>query len=380
MIGFELAEEQRTLQNLAHRFAADVIRPVAAECDEREEMDWTVFQKAQDLGLTNFYIPEEYGGGGVLDRVAQAIIAEELSWGCAGIAASLLVTMSPATAISMGGTEEQKRKYLAAFANGECSGAIAMTEPGGGSDAAGIQTTARRLSDGSYVLNGTKSFITNAGAAGVILVFATLDKTKGAKGVTAFLVDRGTPGLVLGKKEKKMGQRAAGSWEIGLEDVVVPARNRLGGEGEGFYLAARTFVRFRAVVAARSVGIAWAAFEYARDWAKQRQAFGRPIIEHQGVGFKLADMATRIQAARCLVWAGADASNREAADVVEANSMAKLFATDTAMYVTTEAVQILGSYGYSRESPVEKWMRDAKGQQILEGTNEIQRWIIARRL
>lgn len=379
MIGFSLSDEQRVFQELAHKFAVDFIRPAAARCDEMEEMDWSIYGKAHELGLTNFYIPEEYGGSGIRDYVSQALICEELSWGCTGIAANFLGAMGVVHALLGAGTEAQKAKYLPALAGPSCRASVAMTEPGAGSDAAAIKTRARRLDNGSYMLNGTKSFITNAGVADVILLFATLDPAKRAKSITAFLLDRDTPGLKIGRKERKMGQRAAGSWELFLDDACVPAEARLGGEGEGFYIAARTFVNFRPVVAARAVGIGRAAFEYARDYAKQRHTFGRPIIEHQGIAFKLADLATRLEAARLLVWAAADAANR-GEDIVSRASMAKLYATDTAMYVTTEAVQILGSYGYSRESPVEKWMRDAKGQQILEGPNEIQRLLIARNM
>lgn len=379
MIGFSLDDSQRAFQELARRFAVDVIRPAAARCDETEEMDWDIYAKAHGLGLTNFYIPEKYGGGGVDDYVSQALITEELGWGCAGIATNFIGGMGVVHALLNGGSEEQMRKYLPALAGPDFRAAVAMTEPSAGSDASAIKTRALRQSDGSYVINGTKSFITNAAVADVILLFATVDPSKRAKGVTAFLIDRGTPGLKIGSKEHKMGQRAAGSWTVFLDDVHVPAESRLGDEGKGFAAAMGTFVSFRSVVAARAVGIGRAAFEYARDYAKERHTFGKPIIQHEGVGFKLADMATRLHAARYLVWAAADATNH-GEDVVARASMAKCYATDAAMYITTEAVQILGCYGYSREAPVEKWMRDAKGQQILEGPNEIQRWIISRQM
>lgn len=378
MISFELTEEQQQFKDLAHEFAEKEMRPVAAEYDEKEEFPWPVLKKAAEVGLLSYAIPEEYGGVGIASILTHCLIAEELFWGCPGIATAMGGIELAATPILLAGSEAQKSKYLSLLCDPKKVrlGAYALTEPNAGSDAAAVATTARREGD-YYILNGTKQFITNGGIADVYVIFATLDKSKGAEAITAFIVDGNTPGLIAGKKEKKMGIRASHTAQVILEDCKVPVENRLGEEGEGFVIAMKTFDHSRPGVAAGAVGVARAAMEYANEYALQRVQFGRPIGKFQTIGFMLADMATKIDAARLLTWRAAWAldaglwANREA-------SMAKLFAADVAMQVTTDAVQILGGYGYSRDYPVERWMRDAKIMQIYEGTTQIQRLIIAR--
>lgn len=380
MINFDLTDEQRELQTLAHNFAEKDIRPVAAEYDELEELPWDVLNKAAKTGLTNYFIPEKYGGGGYTKVLDFCIVAEEIAWGCAGIYTILGGIGLSATPIILAGTEDQKSEFLTQFCtSGEpVLGAFALTEPSAGSDSSNIATEARREGD-HYIINGMKSFITNGGIAGIYIVFATVDISRGSKGITAFIVEKDTPGLVPGKKEKKMGIRASHTASIAFEDMRVPIKNRLGEEGEGFKIAMQTFEHTRTHVAVSAVGLARAAYEYALDYAKERIQFGKPIIHHQAVAFMLADMATQIEAARLLCWQAASLADQGRPCTKEA-SMAKVFSADVAMKVTTDAVQILGGYGYSRDYPVEKWMRDAKIMQIYEGTAQIQRLIISRLL
>jgi len=378
MIDFRLTDEQKQFRDLAHTFAEREMRPVAPHYDEAEEFPWEVLRKAQKVGLLAYSIPEEYGGVGISSAVTGCLIAEELFWGCAGMATAASGTMLAGFPIMLMGNESQKARYLPWFTDPETLrlGAFALTEPGSGSDAASISTTARREGD-AYVLNGRKCFITNGGIADLYIVFATVDKSAGAGGITAFVVEGNAPGIVAGKKEKKMGIRASHTGDVAFEEVRVPVENRLGDEGWGFMGAMQFFDHSRPVVAAAGVGIARAAMEYARDYSLQRQQFGRPIGKFQAISFLLADMATEIDAARLLVWHAAWLADQGLPCTKEA-SMAKSFAGRTAMRVTTDAVQVLGGYGYMRDYPVEKWLRDAKITQIYEGTEQIQKLVISR--
>jgi alkylation response protein AidB-like acyl-CoA dehydrogenase len=380
MISFDLSDEQRSLQELAHNFAEKEIRPVAAEYDESEEMPWDVIQKAAQMGMLSYYISEQYGGAGITDTLSHCLVMEEIAWGCAGVATIFGGNSLVVIPLILMGNEEQKEKYLPRFCenNKPTIGAFALTEPDAGSDPASLTTEAVRDGD-HYVINGTKTFISNGGVADVVILFATVDPSKGVKGITAFIVEKDFPGLKPGKKEEKMGIRSSPTAGYIIEDLRVPAENRLGEEGEGFEVAMRTFEHTRTSVATYAVGVARAAYEFAVSYAKERVQFGKPIIRHQGVGFMLADMATKVDAARLLCWRAAHLTDQGKPAMKEA-SMAKLFAGDVAMQVTTDAVQVLGGYGYSREYPVEKWMRDAKIMQIYEGTSQIQRMIIARQL
>ena len=384
-LDFTLTREQEEIRHLAHEFAEKEIRPVAARYDETEEFPWPVLKKAHEVGLTPVAVmPEAYGGGG-LDVISNMLVAEELHWGCAGIAVAITGTGLAATAILAMGSEKQKERWIGEFcsASAPVVGAMGLTEPSTGSDAMAIQTTARRV-EGGYLLNGVKQFITNGGIADLHVIFANTDRALGPAGIAAFLVEKGNPGLSMGRKEKKLGVRASHTAQVILQDCFMPAENRLGGEpgdpdaGPGALGALLMLEHSRPAVAAGSLGIARAAYEFALDYAMQRTAFGKPIIKHEGIGFKLAEMAMNIDAARLLTWrAGWMAQNGMLFDRAE-GSMAKAFAADMAMQVTLEAVQVLGGYGYIREYPVEKWMRDAKIYQIWEGTSEIQRLVISR--
>ncbi len=382
MVEFALTEEQKAFQRLAHEFAEKEIRPVAAEYDESEEFPWDIVKKAAKMGLTSFYFPEKYGGGGVEDRITEFIVAEELAWGCAGIATCILGTGLAAAGIMALGTEEQKEKWIPMFCDEDDVkiGAMALTEPEAGSDVSNLKTTAVKDGD-EYVLNGTKCFITNGGIADIHVIFATTDPSLGWGGLAAFVVPKGTPGLSMGKKEKKLGVRASHTAEVILQDCRIPAENRLGGEGTIAALGALKMLEYtRPGVGAQAVGIARAALEYATEYAKTRVQFKKPIIAHQGVGFKLADMATKVDAARLLCWRAGWMVNAGVPFTRGEGSMAKLYAGDVAVEVCIDAIQILGGYGYMKEYPVEKWLRDAKIFQIWEGTAEIQRLVIARAL
>ena len=372
-VSFELSAEQRELRGVAHDFADRELRPVAREWDEKEDCPAELLGKAAALGLTAHAIPAEYGGGGV-SAVTSSLIAEELSWGCAGLSAPIGATMFPVRPLLRAGNEEQKQRWLPRLASEEgCLAAIAFTEPGAGSDVAGIQATARREGD-EYVLNGEKCYVTNGGIAELTIVFVKLE---GA--ITAFLVEAGDPGITPGRKEPKLGLRASYTGSILLDEARIPADRLLGDEGDGFAIAMDFFLHSRPQVAASAVGIARAAFEYATEYANERRAFGKPLIAKQGVSFKLADMAMQVEAARLLVWrAGAALDAGEDAGLL--GSYAKAFAADAAMSITTDAVQILGGAGIMRDHPVEKWMRDAKVLQIVEGTSEIQRHVIVQYL
>jgi alkylation response protein AidB-like acyl-CoA dehydrogenase len=376
----ELTREQREIQELCHRFAEREIRPVAAAVDEADtSMPWEVWNKAAALGLTSFMLPEEYGGGGLTDCFTGCLVQEELCWGCAGIGNLITSGGFYAEPILELGSDEQKRRWIEPVAGERPPlGALATTEPGVGSDAASMQTTATRT-DGGYRLRGQKAWVSNGGVAEYYVVFATVEPGTRSRGVTAFLVEKGDAGVSFGEPMRKMGQRAIVNAELFLEDVELAEDRRLGGEGQGFYGLMRTFDRSRITLGAAAAGLARAALEYAVEYAKSREQFGKPIAEHQAVAFRLADMATRVDAARLLVHRAArklDAGD----EVTKEAAMAKLFASETAMWCTWAAVQTLGGWGYSREYPVEKWMRDAKLEEIEEGTSDIQRLVISRRL
>jgi len=381
MIGFDLTEEQKQMKEMAHEFAEKEMRPVAHEYDEKEEFPWPVLKKAFDLNLLTYSIPEEYGGAGVTSHVTDCIVQEELFWGCAGIATSMGGIMLGALPILIAGNEAQKKKYLTLLTQPKADGmprlgAFALTEPEAGSDAASIKTSAKKV-EGGYVLNGTKHFITNGGIADVYTVFATRDPSLGADGIDGFIVEGSWKGVIPGKKEKKMGIRASHTAQVHFEDCFVPAENRLGEEGDGFGIVLQTLDHSRPIVAAGAVGVARAAFEFALQYSQERKQFGRPIAKQQAIQFMLADMATEIDAARLLCWRAAYLLDQEEPNSVAA-SMAKVFAGDVAMKVTTDALQIVGGLGYMRDYPMEKFMRDAKIMQIYEGTAQIQRLVISR--
>lgn len=381
MIGFELSEEQKDLRDTVHEFARDVIRPAAAEYDEKEETPWPIMKQAHALGLDTYAYSEEYGGGGVTDPVTQMIVTEELAWGCAGIATAINATSLCATAIQQVGTPEQKAKYMPMFCdpNQVVLGAMGLTEAEAGSDVAALKTTARRV-EGGYLLNGGKRFISNGGIADIHVIFATTDPAAGWPAIQAFVVEKDSPGLTMTRKERKMGVRASHTGELVLEDCFVPDENLLGGErGRGGIGVLKTLESTRPAVGAAAVGIARAASEYALEYALQRKTFGKPIAGHQAIAFKLADMVTEVEAARLLIWKAAWLAG-QGQPFARAASMGKLKAGDVAMRVTEDAIQILGGYGYIRDFPVEKWHRDAKIYQIWEGTAEIQRLVIAREL
>ncbi len=377
MVDFRLTEEQEAVRRLAREFALNEMRPVARHYDETEEFPWPIVEKAHEIGLLNSLIPEEYGGPGA-DKLTECLIAEELFYGCAGMGTSLMANNLALTPIILAGTEEQKRRFLTPFVEKPILGAFCLTEPEAGSDAASLRTRAVRDGD-SYILNGTKQFITNGSVASYYVVFATVNPELRHRGITAFVVPRETPGISIGKVEHKMGQRASDTAQVVFENVRVPVENRLGEEGEGWKIAMMTLDASRPGIAASAVGIAQAAFDDARRYALERKQFGQPIAQFQAIQFMLADMAIKIETARLAVWKAAWLWDTGQPSSM-ASSIAKAYATDVAMQVTTDAVQIFGGYGYTREFLVEKYMRDAKLMQIYEGTNQIQRLVIARHL
>ncbi|UCD54706.1 MAG: acyl-CoA dehydrogenase family protein [Candidatus Omnitrophota bacterium] len=372
-----LTEEQKMIKDLCRKIAREKIQPVAAEYDEKEEFPWPIVKILADSDVFGIYIPEQYGGmgGGVFDL---AIATEELSWGCGGISLCFAATALGTFPIILFGTDEQKKKYLSRIAKGTIA-AFCITEAEAGSDAGSIKTTAKK--DGNfYVLNGTKQWITNGGEADIYTVIALTDKSKGARGASAFIVEKGTKGLDFGKKEKKLGIRGSATREVIFTDCRIPKENLLSKEGMGFIAAMRTFDCSRPGVAAQAVGIAQRALDEAVAYAHQRKQFGQLISGFQGIQFMLADMSIQVEAARALIYRAAKIIDSGAKDVAKISAIAKTFASDVAMKVTTDAVQVFGGYGYMREYPVEKLMRDAKITQIYEGTNQIQRSIIAANL
>jgi len=374
----ELTPEQEEIQRVCREFAAREIRPVAAEVDEADtQVPWDTWHKAAAIGLTSFMLPEELGGGGLTDVFTGCLVQEELCHGCSGIGNLITSNGFFAEPVLALGTDEQKERWLRPLTSERPPmTALATTEPDSGSDAASMRTTAKRV-DGGYVLDGQKAWISNGGVARFYVVFATVAPGSGARGVTAFLLDRDDAGLSFGEPVRKMGQRAILNTELALADCFVADDRRLGDEGEGFRGLMETFDRSRVTLAAAATGLARAALEYATAYAQERVQFGRPIAEHQAVAFRLADMALRVDASRLLAWRAARMLDHGERATTEA-AMAKLHASETAMACTWGAVQTLGGWGYSREYPVEKWMRDAKLEEIEEGTSDIQRLIISR--
>ncbi|MBF0705213.1 acyl-CoA dehydrogenase [Alkalihalobacillus hwajinpoensis] len=377
-MNFQLSEEHEMLRKMVRDFARKEVEPTAAERDEEERFDRKLFDQMAELGLTGIPWSEEYGGIGS-DYLSYVIAVEELSRVCASTGVTLSAHTSLAGwPLNAFGTEEQKQKFLRPMAEGKLMGAYGLTEPGSGSDASGMKTTAK-LDGDHYILNGSKIFITNGGEAEIYIVFAQTDKEKGHKGITAFIVEKGTPGFSMGKKEKKLGIRSSPTLEIIFEDCRVPVENRLGDEGQGFKIAMKTLDGGRNGIAAQAVGIAQGALDAATAYTKERKQFGKPIGANQGIGFKLADMATKIEAARLLTYQAAWKES-QGLPYGKESAMSKLYAGDISMEVTTEAVQVFGGYGYTKDYPVERYMRDAKITQIYEGTNEIQRLVISRML
>lgn len=375
---FALNEEQLELQEMVREFVEKEITPYAAEMDAENHMRDGLIDKANEMGLLNVIVPEELDGPG-LDSISVATIYEELGKGCAGVATSLAANSLATVPVLLAGTDEQKKMYCDILNNGGLA-AFALTEPGAGSDAGGVSTRAvHNKEDGTYTLNGTKMFITNGGLAEIFLVFANTRKTGGIRGLTAFIVPKDTPGFSVGKKENKMGIRPSNTTELVLQDVVIPESYRVGREGEGFRIAMNTLDSARPFVGAVSVGIAQAALDYAVKYAKERRQFGQPIASFQMVQGMLADMAMKVETARLMVQKACWMRDQGMEFSKEA-AMAKCYAADTAMQVTTDAVQVMGGYGYTKEYPVEKMMRDAKIMQIYEGTNQIQRLVIANKL
>jgi len=382
-MNYLLTEEQLMIKETAREIAQKRIKPIAIEYDEKNEFPWEIQKIIADAGLFGVYLSEQYGGmidpaktNGITNLV---VAVEELSKACGGISLSLAATALGTLPIVLFGSDEQKQKYLPDLASGAKLAAFAVTEAGAGSDAGSIQTTARKDGD-DYILNGTKQWITNGEVAETYAVVAMTDKTKGARGATAFIIEKGTPGFSFGKKEDKMGIRASSTYELVFDDCKVPASQLLGKVGQGFVVAMKTFDMSRPGVAAQALGIAAGALDDAVAYARQRVQFGKPIIANQGLRFLLADMAMKVEASRALVYAVARSIDAGDLKCQKESAIAKCFASDMAMEVTTDAVQVFGGYGYMKEYPMEKRMRDAKITQIYEGTNQIQRDVIGHAL
>jgi alkylation response protein AidB-like acyl-CoA dehydrogenase len=375
---FEFSEDQKMLQAIVRDFAVKELEPIAAEIDAEARFPAESAKKAAALGLFGVGFPEQYGGSGG-GAIEKAIVNEELSRVCAGTNTAIGVSMGLAgPPLYKYGNEEQRRRFVIPIARGEKLACFAMTEPGAGSDMAALETTAIQHNNG-YILNGTKTFISQGSVAEIILVFATIDKSLRHRGITAFIVEKGTPGFSVGRLEKKMGIRASPTAELIFEDCLVPAENRLGNEGQGFRIALDTIDACRTSVAGQAVGIAQGAFDKALAYAKERKQFGQPIANFQAIQWMLADMATRIDAARLLTYCAAYHQDKGLPFIKE-SCMAKLFAAEAAMFVTTKAIQIHGGYGYIKDYPVERYFRDARIMGIFDGTDEMQRLAIARQL
>ncbi len=378
MLDYLLTEDQKMIRDACREIAEKHIKPVRAKYDEEGTFPWDIVEVLRQADIFGVYIPEEYGGfgGGVLEM---AIAVEELSRGCGGIALAFGATALGTYPIILFGNDEQKRRFLPDIASGKRLAGFGLTEANAGSDAGGIETTAVRDGD-HYILNGTKQWITNGGEAEVYSVIAITDRSKGARGASAIVVEKGTPGFTFGKTEHKMGIRASATRELVFQDCRVPKENILGREGMGFIVAMKTLDKSRPGIGAQAVGIAQGAFEEALAFVRERHQFGRPVSSFQGVQFMLADMATRIESSRALIYATARMMDAGVKDVSMPAAMAKLMASDMAMQVTTDAVQLMGGSGYMKEYPVEKMMRDAKITQIYEGTNQIMRHVIGLEL
>ncbi|WP_227394487.1 acyl-CoA dehydrogenase [Jeotgalibacillus aurantiacus] len=375
-MNFTLTEEHEMIRKMVRDFAEKDVAPTAAERDEEERFDRSIFNKMAELGLTGIPWPEEYGGIGS-DYLAYVIAVEELSRVCASTGVTLSAHLSLASwPIYKFGNEQQKKHYLTKLAQGEMLGAYGLSEPGAGSDVSSMKTRAVKNGD-HYVLNGSKVWITNGGEAELYIIFAVTDQDAGTRGMSAFIVEKGWEGFSIGKKEKKLGIRSSPTTELIFDNVKVPAENLLGEEGQGFKIAMMTLDGGRNGIAAQAVGIAQGALDAAVEYAKGREQFGKTILANQGVSFKIADMATGIEASRLLTYQAAWLES-EGLPYGKESAMSKLFAGDTAMKVTVEAVQIFGGYGYTKDYPVERYMRDAKITQIYEGTQEIQRLVIGR--
>jgi acyl-CoA dehydrogenase len=375
VVDFTLTDEQKDLRELAHNFAEKEIRKVAWEHDKEGTWPQDIIDKAWEVGLMNTHIPEAYGGPG-LDYLSGCLIEEEMGWGCSGIGTSLMANGLASAPITLGGSEETKKKYLGMLAEEPKLASFCLTEPDAGSDVSGMKTRAVKKGD-KYVVTGSKCFITNGSYADYFTVYAKTDPEAGHRGISAFVIDADSPGVTVDKKEDKMGQRASNTATISFDEVEVPAENLLGEENHGFKLAMMTLDRTRPGVSAMAVGIGRAAFEYAAEYSKERVQFGVPIAMHQAIQFMIADMATKVDAGRLLVWHSAvllDQGQRN----TKVSSEAKRFAADSAMEITVDAVQVYGGYGFIKEYPVEKLMRDAKIMQLYEGTSQIQRLVIAK--
>ncbi len=377
-LDYFLTEEQKMIRDLARRIAEEKVLPARAELDEKEEFPWDLMKVCADAGLFGVCLPEEYGGlgGGVFE---QCIAVEALSWACIGVSVSYAGSGLGAYPILLYGNEEQKKKYLPQIGSGKRLAAFAVTEPGAGSDITNLSTTATKDGD-YYILNGTKQWITNGGEAEIYSVFAMTDKSKGPRGCTGFIVEKGMEGFSFGKKEKKLGIRASATRELIFDNCRVHKENVIGREGQGFFVILKTFDHSRPGIGAQGVGLAQGALDYAVAYAREREQFGRHISSFQVIQHMLADMAIQIEAARALVYAVARHIDSKPKEISQYAAMAKTFASDMAMRVTTDAVQVLGGYGYMRDYPLEKMMRDAKILQIYEGTNQIQRNEIAAAL
>jgi butyryl-CoA dehydrogenase len=377
-LDYFLTEQQKTIKSLARRIAEERLLPVRAELDEKEEFPWNIMKDLADADMFRVFVPEAYEGlgGGCLEL---CLVVEELSRVCSGVAVSYAASALGVMTVMEYGTDEQKRRFLPDIASGKKLGAFAITEPTAGSDASNIKTTAEKVA-GGYLINGTKQFITNGGEAEIYTIIALTDKNKGARGASAIIVEKGTPGFTFGKKEKKMGIRSSATRELVFRNCLVPEGNILGKPGLGFIQAMRLFDRSRPGIGAQAVGLAQGALEAAVDYAQERVQFDQPLITQPVVQQMLADMAIQVEAARALVYAAARYVDSGARNVTEESAMAKVFASDAAMKVTVDAVQICGGAGYMRDYPVEKMMRDAKILQIYEGTNQILRNAIAMNL
>ncbi|MGA2025979.1 MAG: acyl-CoA dehydrogenase family protein [Syntrophobacteraceae bacterium] len=373
-----LTEEQRMMQGLAARIAREKIRPVRAELDATEQFPWEIMKILAQAGLFGIYIPEEYGGtgGGIFDN---CLAIEKLGEACIGVATSFAASGLGAYPILLHGSEELKHKYLPQIASGKKLAAFGLTEPGAGSDVSGIQTSAKKDGD-HYIINGSKQWITNGGEAEIYSILAITDRSKGPRGASFFVVEKGDPGFSFGKKEKKLGIRASATRELIFDDCRIPKDRLIDREGKGFIIAMKTFDKSRPGIGALAIGLAQGALDIAVEYARKRVQFDKPIISFQAIQHKLADMATKTEAARALVYSIARYMDSEPREVSKVSAMSKLFAGDVAMEVAVNAVQVLGGYGYMQDYPVEKMMRDAKILQIYEGTNEIQRNIIGQEL
>jgi len=374
----ELTEQQQMILEMVRRMAQERVAPRAAEIDERDEFPQDLWELFREAGLLRLVVPEEYGGLGA-DHTTICLVVEALAKASASAAHIVFTCASNISPLLIGGSDELKARILPRYAAEGWLAALAITEPEAGSDVAALQATAKRSGD-HYVLNGTKAMISNGDNAGIYCLFAKTDPAAGRKGISAFAVEAGTPGLIPGRHERKMGMRGSVLTGLTLEELRVPAANRLGAEGDGFRICMESLNSARLITAAHSLGIAGGALEYARRYAKERRQFGQALAEFQGVQYLLADMATQLEAARTLTYEATRKYDRKEPDLVKFSAMAKLFATDMVMQVTTDAVQVLGGYGYLKDHPVERMMRDAKVEQIWDGTNQIQRMVIGRML